>query len=146
MKTLYWRATEPELRLLSNVDWACSYYHALLSIFFDAFWEGDFPNNAKRIFIQYYKETRSLVHPDNLLEYHISQGWGPLCEFLGKDIPIGVPFPNVNDTESFVARCRSRNRRQMLNVAFRWMLIGGICCCIFVVFVHLIAPKNVKYM
>jgi hypothetical protein len=146
MKTLYWRATEPELRLLSHVDWASSYYHALLSIFFDTFWEGDFPNNAKRIFIQYYMETRALVHPDNLLEYHVSKGWGPLCEFLGEDIPLGVPFPNVNDTESFVARCRGRNRRQMLNVAFRWMLIGGIGCWIFGVFVHLIAPKIAKYM
>lgn len=129
MKTLYWRATEPELRLLSHVDWA-SYYHTLLSIFFDTFWEGDFPNNAKRIFHEYYKETRSFVRPENLLEYHISQGWTPLCEFLGEEIPCGVPFPYVNDTESFVTRCRSRNRRQMFNVAFRWMLMGGIGCWI----------------
>ena len=146
MKTIYWRATEPELRLLSHIDWASSYYHAMLHTFFDVFWEGDFLKNAKRIFHEYYKEIRSIVPPDSLLEYNISQGWAPLCEFLGEEIPCGVPFPHVNDTDSFVARCRSRNRRQIFNVVFRWMVIGGMLCGILIVLVYLMVGSGARRM
>lgn len=37
---------------------------------------------------------------DKLLVFQVSEGWGPLCEFLGKPIP-SEPFPNVNDTAEF---------------------------------------------
>jgi hypothetical protein len=30
-----------------------------------------------------------------VLEFHVRDGWGPLCEFLGKPIP-AKPFPWVN--------------------------------------------------
>lgn len=32
--------------------------------------------------------------------YEVSQGWGPLCDFLGKPVP-QEPFPRVNDTAEF---------------------------------------------
>lgn len=32
---------------------------------------------------------------DNVLHYKITDGWKPLCQFLGKPIP-DVEFPNVN--------------------------------------------------
>lgn len=32
------------------------------------------------------------------LEWSVEDGWGPLCEFLGKDVP-AMDFPRVNDTE-----------------------------------------------
>lgn len=132
MRTLYWRATDPELRLLSTVDWASSYYYAFLQVFFASFWEGNFPKNARRIFHQHYNEIRSIVPPENLLEYHISQGWQPLCEFLGDEIPYGVPFPCINDSDSFVTRCKRRNRRQMLNVAFRWLVFAAVVCVLLI--------------
>lgn len=37
---------------------------------------------------------------EKLLVMNISEGWKPLCEFLGKPIP-DAPFPRVNDTASF---------------------------------------------
>ena len=30
----------------------------------------------------------------------MSEGWEPLCKFIGKDVP-NEPFPNVNDAKSF---------------------------------------------
>ena len=36
-----------------------------------------------------------------MLEYHVKEGWGPLCEFLGKDVPEGE-FPRANDAKAFV--------------------------------------------
>ncbi|KAJ7828337.1 hypothetical protein B0H14DRAFT_3144249 [Mycena olivaceomarginata] len=35
---------------------------------------------------------------DKLLEFEVKDGWGPLCAFLGKDIP-AMDFPNTNDKE-----------------------------------------------
>ena len=33
--------------------------------------------------------------PDKLLVYHVSEGWEPLCKFLGKEVP-DTPFPHEN--------------------------------------------------
>ena len=35
----------------------------------------------------------------------VKEGWGPLCQFLGEEIP-DVPFPRVNDTAEFNQRIR----------------------------------------
>jgi hypothetical protein len=45
-------------------------------------------------------EVRSTVPAARLLEWHPRDGWEPLCEFLGVDVP-DEPVPNVNDTEAF---------------------------------------------
>lgn len=38
------------------------------------------------------------VPPERLLVYQVREGWGPLCEFLGKPIP-EVEFPRINSRE-----------------------------------------------
>ena len=45
---------------------------------------------------QHIKEVKALVPPDKLLIFNVREGWSPLCNFLGTDIP-DTPFPNVND-------------------------------------------------
>jgi hypothetical protein len=40
------------------------------------------------------------VAPDRLLVFEVGDGWEPLCEFLGVDVP-DVPFPSGNDSASF---------------------------------------------
>lgn len=40
-------------------------------------------------------EIRKEVPADRLLVYEVMQGWEPLCEFLGADVP-DKPFPRVN--------------------------------------------------
>ncbi|UNI19314.1 hypothetical protein JDV02_005505 [Purpureocillium takamizusanense] len=127
MKTVYWRVTDPELRWLSHFDWAAGMYYPMLRKFFDTFFEGDFPNRGKDVFRRHYAEVRSLVPKERLLEYRVTDGWGPLCEFLGEPVPKGCAFPNVNDNSDFVTRSRRRNRSQMYNVALRylvWMVVG----------------------
>ncbi|PON22177.1 hypothetical protein TGAM01_v209051 [Trichoderma gamsii] len=122
MKTVYWRVTDGELRWLSHFDWAASMYYPMLKKFFDTFFEGDFPNRGKDVFRKHYQEVRSLVPKDRLLEYKVTDGWGPLCDFLGEPVPKECGFPNVNDNSDFVTRSRRRNRNQMKNVAFRYFV------------------------
>ena len=45
-------------------------------------------------------EVRAGVPARRLLEFDVAEGWGPLCAFLGVDVP-GEPFPNLNDRAFF---------------------------------------------
>lgn len=120
MRTVYWRATDPELRWLSHFDWAASMYYPMLRKFFDTFFEGDFPTRGKDIFRRHYDDVRRLVPAHRLLDYRVTDGWEPLCRFLGEPVPCDVPFPKVNDNADFVARSRRRNRLQIYNVGLRY--------------------------
>lgn len=130
MKTVWWRANDVELRLAARVDWAASMYHPMLCRLFDTFFEGDFPRRGREIYLNHYAEMKKIVPRERLLEYHVSQGWAPLCQFLDVQEP-KEEFPHSNDTDSFLSRCRSRNRRQLANAAFRYALIG---LCLWVLF------------
>ena len=123
MKTVNWRANDPELRALANFDWGAGLYYPMLRKFWDVFFYGDFEKRGKERFHEYYKEIRSLVPPGQLLEFRVSSGWRPLCEYLGRPVP-STPFPRSNDTEYFVHRCRTQNRKQMMNVLFRALVVG----------------------
>ena len=46
----------------------------------------------------------AVVHPDGrLLVFEASQGWEPLCAFLGVPVP-DTPYPRENSTADFQAR------------------------------------------
>jgi hypothetical protein len=49
---------------------------------------------------QYVDTVRREVPPDRLLVFTATQGWEPLCGFLGVPVP-STPFPNVNDRQQF---------------------------------------------
>ncbi|KAL1600853.1 hypothetical protein SLS60_007241 [Paraconiothyrium brasiliense] len=115
LKTVWWRATDPELKMLSHVSWAAGMYQPMLKKFFDTFFEGDFPGRGKDVFRRHYEEVRAMVPKDKLLEYRVKEGWEPLCQFLDQPIP-RIPFPNTNDNSNFVSRSRRRNRMQILDV------------------------------
>ena len=54
--------------------------------------------NADDVYRDHYARVRRLVPADRLLNYELGSGWGPLCEFLGKEEPAdGVEFPWVNE-------------------------------------------------
>jgi len=55
------------------------------------------------------KHTREVVRAipaERLLVYEVSQGWGPLCEFLNVPVP-GEPFPAQNSRAEFIARMQA---------------------------------------
>jgi len=55
--------------------------------------------NRKAVMAQRYlthnSRVKALVPRDQLLVFNVKQGWKPLCEFLGVDVP-DVPFPRLN--------------------------------------------------
>jgi hypothetical protein len=45
-------------------------------------------------------EVKATVPEERLLVWHPREGWEPLCEFVGADVP-GEPLPRLNDTAAF---------------------------------------------
>lgn len=60
-------------------------------------------DHAMEIFNAHNEEVRSTVPPERLLVYESSQGWDPLCDFLGVSVPAS-PYPKVNSSADFAAR------------------------------------------
>lgn len=58
----------------------------------------DFPRNGKASFEAHYARVSALAPADRLLEYHVSEGWAPLCAFLGRPVPEDDNTPFINQT------------------------------------------------
>lgn len=56
--------------------------------------------HAIAVFRQHIREVQETVAADRLLTYEVSEGWGPLCEFLACPEP-SEPFPRTNTKEEF---------------------------------------------
>ena len=52
------------------------------------------------VYNRHNEEVRRTIAPERLLVYQVSEGWGPLCAFLGVDVP-DEPMPKVNSTDEF---------------------------------------------
>lgn len=74
----------------------------------------DFIQNGSNFYIEHNKGVTERVKErqekipgaGGMLEYNVKQGWGPLCEFLEKPVPVDekgevLPFPRKNDAASF---------------------------------------------
>jgi hypothetical protein len=65
-------------------------------------WQGTFDgrfedkDHAIEVFNRHNEEVQRRVPQEQLLVYEVKQGWGPLCEFLGVEVP-DKPFPRLND-------------------------------------------------
>lgn len=65
--------------------------------------------HARKTYDGYYAKIRETVPAERRLEYKMGDGWEPLCEFLGKEVP-DLPFPRLNDSAS---REKSQKRGEM---------------------------------
>ena len=56
--------------------------------------------HAIAVFNAYEAEVKARVPADRLLVFRATDGWEPLCRFLGKPIP-ATPYPRTNDRREF---------------------------------------------
>lgn len=84
------------------------------------------------------ERARRTIVADKLLVFRTTDGWAPLCDFLGKDVPEGIPFPQAeNDFEVF-GQLEDRLRRAervtlyvsivmlAITVVMFWPFLGNI--------------------
>jgi len=78
---------------------------------FEVIWDGTFHGRMDDrdyvigLYLAHNQKVRDTVPADKLLVYEASQGWEPLCSFLGCPVP-AQPYPRVNSTEDFQHRVR----------------------------------------
>jgi hypothetical protein len=56
--------------------------------------------HAVEVFRRHIETVQESLPAHRLLVFEASQGWAPLCDFLGVERPEGEPFPHLNDTET----------------------------------------------
>jgi hypothetical protein len=59
--------------------------------------------HAISVYERHNAEVRRVIPPERLLVYEASEGWEPLCRFLGVPMPEAA-MPKVNSREEFAAR------------------------------------------
>lgn len=76
--------------------------HLVGEYLLNRYFQGDFLNRELTIkrYNQFYEEVSAFIPADQLLKYEISQGWDPICQFLGVDVP-EAEFPYKNKTIDF---------------------------------------------
>ncbi|KAK4498827.1 hypothetical protein PRZ48_009337 [Zasmidium cellare] len=57
---------------------------------------------SKQVYREHYDLMRRITPKERLLEFKLTDGWEPLCQFLQVPVP-ETPFPRVNDTEAYAA-------------------------------------------
>jgi hypothetical protein len=74
--------------------------------------------NDRQFMTDYFRrhedEVLTGIPADRLLVFRASDGWGPLCNFLGVPIP-PEPYPRTNTRDAFVGRQANANEGAPLN-------------------------------
>lgn len=73
-------------------------FYRVVSLSFDLWSKGD-RQNLKALehgLLDHNAHVRKVVPKDRLLEWQVTEGWEPLCQFLEKPVP-DAPFPRINE-------------------------------------------------
>jgi hypothetical protein len=76
-------------------------YKTIVSSIFDN--RIDDRDHAIRVYEDHVAKVTSTIPEARLLTFDVSDGWGPLCNFLGVEAP-DAPFPRSNSSQEFVKR------------------------------------------
>ncbi|KAJ9666163.1 hypothetical protein H2201_003842 [Coniosporium apollinis] len=99
---------EPALGV--NIGRTC---RKMLLGFFGASNPDEIRRKAREVYVQHYRKVRAAVPKERLLEYQLGSGWGPLCEFLGKDEP-EEEFPWVNEAAALKEKIDAIKKEKFL--------------------------------
>lgn len=81
--------------------------------------------NARDVYREYYEEVRRVAPKERLLEYELGSGWGPLCEFLGRDVP-DVEFPHANESATLGVMFEEMGKKGVRNSLWNLAVVGAV--------------------
>lgn len=64
---------------------------------------GHAPSALIEAFVAHNEQVKRIVPAERLLVWEVSDGWEPLCDFLGVAVP-AEPLPHANDRATFLER------------------------------------------
>lgn len=99
------------------------------AVVWDGLFNGRFEDRSYAInrFNEHIEMVKQVVPPQQLLVYHVKEGWEPLCRFLDVPIP-DAPFPHANDRAAITRRMRTV---QLLAVGMIVGLVGLVALVIW---------------
>ena len=88
--------------------------------------EGQFEDRVKAIevFEAHNQKVREAFPPNDVLVFDVSDGYGPLCDFLGLTAP-DTAFPHVNDCASIQRQVRLFNGTRRVLIAMLLVSVPG---------------------
>ncbi|XWW94766.1 hypothetical protein V2A60_002714 [Cordyceps javanica] len=102
--------------------------------------QGDFARNGRRVYEEHNARVRALAPPGRLLEYHVREGWAPLCAFLGREVPeedaaAGAPgtTPHLNSSASFIESHHGLNYHMLAAQGRRLLDVAAYAALVAVV-------------
>jgi len=116
--------------------------HRMFTRLWADLFHGDFALHGKAVYKNHRDDIRRIMadRPGDYLEFDVKQGWLPLCEFLGHEVP-EQEFPNVNDSAEYNAKMStmffSRYGRPLINSAVRSFGLVVLTCVVMYVAVML---------
>ncbi len=94
-------------RARAQIDPTWDSYQALVTRMFwgpqGTFADGHEPQQLIEQMHAHNEQVKRTVPAERLLVWKVTDGWEPLCEFLGVAVP-DVPLPHVNDRGTFLGR------------------------------------------
>lgn len=92
------------------------------AVVWNGFFDGRFLEREFAIqkFNEHNAYIKQIVPPEQLLVFHVKEGWEPLCAFLDVPVP-NEPFPYVNDRQEMLKRVAGMKKGEN---AVRMMLVG----------------------
>ena len=106
----------------------------------DIVWEGTFHGRFEdkdysiAVFQQHIEEVKKYVPPEKLLVYEVKEGWKPLCDFLGVEIPAGKEFFHLNDRTSFRKVVLHGPKKRVFTTSA--LLAASLLTILLFVFIH----------
>ncbi len=96
-------------------------------LIWDGIFQGRFedPDFAKEVFRKHIEDVKSIVSPERLLVYEITEGWGPLCRFLGVEEP-AERFPRTNESKEMKKMVKVARVLDKLPYAVMLIILGWL--------------------
>lgn len=122
METIYFTETMWQFKVL---EWTTPFGRKYADMSRKLIWgrshKGSMDDRKKAIatYLAHIEEVKASVPPERLLVYSATEGWDPLCKFLGVPVP-STPFPNVNDRASL-----QKELGDMARVVYMILAAGG---------------------
>ncbi|KAJ5098952.1 hypothetical protein N7532_005953 [Penicillium argentinense] len=101
------------------------------------FFGGSFERNGRQVYQEHYDRVRKMAaeRKMELLEYEVTDGWGPLCKFLGHDMPEN-PFPRGNDKQEVNTRIKEMINREVRRLLLIFAVL--LSCLLLIILIVLL--------
>ncbi|KAE8366535.1 P-loop containing nucleoside triphosphate hydrolase protein [Aspergillus caelatus] len=78
------------------------------------------------IYQRHIEWLKEVVPADRLVFFRVKDGWGPLCQALGKEVPKNIPFPRINDSKAIDRVAAYHIKRGLARWAVVFTVVGAL--------------------